>query len=67
MNQIKTILVIILLALNIPNIFASHLLIPMDLEQANHLKAYGIAYYAVSNQIDMSWYWLLLWRYPDKA
>jgi len=37
------------------NLFATHLLIPMDLEQTNHLKAYGIAYYAVSHQIDMSW------------
>ncbi len=33
----------------------THLLIPMDLEQSNHLKAYGIAYYAVALQIDMSW------------
>lgn len=35
--------------------FCSYLLIPMDNEQSNHLKAYGIAYYAVSNSIDMSW------------
>ena len=34
---------------------ASYLLIPMDLAQSNHLKAYGIAYFAVSHQIDMSW------------
>lgn len=34
---------------------ASYLLIPMDLTQKNHLKAYGIAYYAVSHNIDMSW------------
>ena len=34
---------------------ASYLLIPMDLEQSNHLKAYGIAYFAVAHQIDMSW------------
>lgn len=35
--------------------FSTHILIPMDMEQSNHLKAYGIAYYAVSQQIDMSW------------
>jgi hypothetical protein len=34
---------------------ASYLLIPMDLAQANHLKAYGIAYFAVAHQVDMSW------------
>ena len=34
---------------------ASYLFIPMDMEQSNHLKAYGIAYYAVAHQIDMSW------------
>ena len=33
---------------------ASYLLIPMDLAQANHLKAYGIAYFAVAHQVDMS-------------
>ncbi|MCQ2291911.1 MAG: asparagine synthetase B [Bacteroidales bacterium] len=35
--------------------FCSYLLIPMDTEQSNHLKAYGVAYFAVSHNIDMSW------------
>ena len=35
--------------------FCTHILIPMDMGQTNHLKAYGIAYYAVSHQVDMSW------------
>ena len=34
---------------------ASYLLIPMDMAQTNHLKAYGIAYFAVEKQIDISW------------
>ena len=34
---------------------ASYLLIPMDMGQSNHLKAYGIAYYAVAGEIEMSW------------
>ena len=34
---------------------ATYLLIPMDMEQENHLKAYGIAYFAVAHQVDMSW------------
>ena len=56
MNFFKQILLsTFIIVLGISNAGASHILIPMDLEQTNHLKAYGIAYYAVSNQIDMSW------------
>jgi len=35
--------------------FATQLLIPMDLTQKNHLKAYGIAYFAIEREIDVSW------------
>ena len=35
--------------------FSTYILIPMDLSQRNHLKAYGIAYLAVTNEIDVSW------------
>lgn len=34
---------------------ATHIFIPMDLSQKNHLKAYGIAYFAVSKSVDVSW------------
>jgi len=34
---------------------ASYILIPMDQSQSNHLKAYGIAYYALQNQIKVDW------------
>ena len=34
---------------------ASFLLIPMDDTQKNHLKAYGIAYYALQNNLDVNW------------
>lgn len=51
----KRILVTLALLLSIIPAFSTHILIPMDLEQSNHLKAYGIAYYAVAHQIDMSW------------
>ena len=34
---------------------ASFLLIPMDDSQKNHLKAYGIAYYALQNNLDVNW------------
>lgn len=56
MNTIKQIFCTLFCTFSIvANLFATHILIPMDMDQTNHLKAYGIAYFAVSNQIDMSW------------
>lgn len=34
---------------------ASRILIPMDENQSNHLKAYGIAYYLLENEIVIEW------------
>jgi len=34
---------------------ASQILIPMDETQTNHLKAYGIAYWTLSQQIEVKW------------
>ena len=34
---------------------ASYILIPMDDTQKNHLKAYGIAYWILENEIEVSW------------
>ena len=34
---------------------ASYILIPMDESQSNHLKAYGIAYYAIDNKLKVDW------------
>lgn len=36
-------------------VMASIVLIPMDASQQNHLKAYGIAYAALSKEIDVEW------------
>ena len=47
------ILVLFLLAL-IPT-RASYLLIPMDEVQKNHLKAYGVAYYALQRDVEVTW------------
>ncbi|MEP3388682.1 MAG: asparagine synthetase B [Reichenbachiella sp.] len=33
----------------------SHILLPMDNTQANHLKAYGIAYWVLQNEIKVDW------------
>ncbi len=35
--------------------FASMILIPMDLKQEQHLKAYGIAYWVLEHQITVDW------------
>lgn len=35
--------------------WASYLLVPMDDTQRNHLKAYGIAYYALEREVEVTW------------
>lgn len=35
--------------------FSAKLLIPMDDSQKNHLKAYGIAYWVLQNDVDVEW------------
>lgn len=36
-------------------VFGQALLIPMDLTQTNHLKAYGVAYWALEQGMDVEW------------
>ncbi len=33
----------------------SYLLVPMDEKQTNHLKAYGIAYWVLQNEVEIDW------------
>lgn len=35
--------------------FASKIMVPMDSKQTNHLKAYGIAFWVLENDITMDW------------
>jgi hypothetical protein len=42
------------------NIKASYILIPMDEEQKDHLKAYGITYWVVQKEVEA--YWLLNYK-----
>jgi hypothetical protein len=37
------------------NLKASYILIPMDDSQSNHLKAYGIAYWILDNDVELDW------------
>lgn len=39
----------------LPVAMANYLLIPMDEAQKNHLKAYGIAYYTLKQDIELDW------------
>lgn len=43
------------LFLGIQNLKASYILIPMDESQKNHLKAYGIAYWALKGELQIQW------------
>ncbi len=55
MKHFSKILATIILTLVIQNTQASYLLIPMDETQTNHLKAYGITYWVLENQISAQW------------
>ena len=52
MKRLTTLLALCLFALPV---FAQKLLIPMDLSQTDHLKAYGIAYDALEKGIKVEW------------
>lgn len=47
--------VVLLVMLPLRSASQDMLLIPMDLRQSEHLKAYGIAYFALERQIDVDW------------
>jgi len=51
----KKILTSIFIVLVVTKVFAIQLLIPMDDSQKNHLKAYGIAYWVLQNNIEINW------------
>ncbi|MCL2246007.1 MAG: asparagine synthetase B [Lentimicrobiaceae bacterium] len=53
--KLKSFVITLLFSLTITYSFAAYLFIPMDMSQKNHLKAYGIAYFAIAKQVDVSW------------
>lgn len=57
MKRIKVLFFFTLLTLSSQ---AAYILIPMDLQQKDHLKAYGIAYWVLKNDIEV--HWLLNYR-----
>lgn len=50
----KKLLILFFLTLS-QSLWASKLLIPMDQNQSNHLKAYGIAYWVLENELEIKW------------
>ena len=42
---------------------AAYIFIPMDESQSNHLKAYGIAFYAIEREVKVDW---LLFQWHKK-
>jgi hypothetical protein len=56
----KRILIIFLILISSLAAKASYVLIPMDLQQKDHLKAYGIAYWVLKHDLEV--HWLLNYR-----
>jgi hypothetical protein len=48
-------LLFIVLVFVVGQLSANRILIPMDDSQKNHLKAYGIAYWVLANEVDVEW------------
>ena len=56
----KKIFFLLLILITSTGSYAAHILIPMDQEQKNHLKAYGIAYWVLKQDVEV--HWLLNYR-----
>ena len=54
-NKIKTLIFLLVFCSFFTSVKASYIFIPMDNSQSNHLKAYGIAYYAIEREIKVDW------------
>jgi len=53
--KLKKIILLVSIIFSVLYADASRLFIPMDKTQSNHLKAYGIAYWVLSMDMDVSW------------
>jgi hypothetical protein len=56
----KKIIALLLFCCVLQKSFAAYILIPMDDSQKNHLKAYGLAYWALKGELEI--HWLLNYR-----
>mgnify|MGYP003341296876 CR=1 FL=1 len=55
MTILRTLMLALLLCAAARPAAAQKILIPMDLKQTDHLKAYGIAYWALTKNIEVDW------------
>ncbi len=57
MRRVLACLAVCLLAASgaAPSLRAQDLLVPMDASQANHLRAYGVAYWALTEDLEVEW------------
>jgi len=53
MKFVKTTLILVVIIFS--NIKGQYCLIPMDFSQSNHLKAYGVAYWTLKNDVNVEW------------
>ncbi|MEP7196960.1 MAG: asparagine synthetase B [Saprospiraceae bacterium] len=60
LSLLNSFVLTILLIASTTTLKASYLLLPMDGKQVNHLKAYGITYWVIAQNVDA--YWLLNYR-----
>jgi len=51
----RKIIVLIILVFLVLNTWGSYILIPMDDTQKNHLKAYGITFWVLQNEVEAQW------------
>ncbi len=51
----KRLLIVLMILLTVLYAEAAYILIPMDDTQKNHLKAYGIAYWTLERDVEVSW------------
>lgn len=54
-RNIRILTLLFLLVTTWLSAYSTSILIPMDMDQKNHLKAYGIAYFAIKEGVDASW------------
>lgn len=56
MNTFKRFLILLAVTLlSVQRVNAAYILVPMDETQTNHLKAYGVAYWILEREVEISW------------
>ncbi len=55
MDKVLKICLLLLFCSVFSSLRAAYIFIPMDKEQTNHLKAYGVTYWALTKDVDVSW------------